>query len=105
VTSGELEIPRVPWLWKVRCVVAWSFRVLAVAFHCALWLVLLRAYQRDPEAFQQAFSLGLSEVAFVSVSGFVMCDLLGRLLSWTNPYRPLPRFRDRRKEPLTSRNP
>jgi hypothetical protein len=29
--------------------------------------------------------LGVSEVAFVSVSSFVMCELLGRLLSWTNP--------------------
>ena len=94
MTSRALGIPRVPWLWKLRCVVAWSFRVLAVAFHFALWLVLLRAYQRDPETFQQVFPLGIAEAAFVSVSGFVMCDLAGRLLSWTNPYRPLPRFRD-----------
>ena len=62
VTSREVGISHVPWLWKVRCVVAWSFRVLGVAFHFALWLVLLRAYQRDPDTFQQVFSPGLGYV-------------------------------------------
>jgi len=43
------------------------------------------------------FPYGLAEVAIVGFGAFGVLDLLGRLISWTNPKGPMPRFRDRVK--------
>lgn len=84
-------------LWKVRCIIAWVFRILA----CTLSLIALGAMiywaVRDTKAFNTAFPPPFSGVAlgFALFGLWFLFELLGRLLSWTNPLDNLPRFRDR----------
>jgi hypothetical protein len=84
-------------LWKVRCGAAWLCRGLGVVVASYLILVLMRVYDADPSTFLQMFPYGLAEVAIVGFGAFGVLDLLGRLISWTNPKGPMPRFRDRVK--------
>lgn len=59
-----------------------------------LIVALVRAYDADPSSFLEVFPFGLAEIAIVAFGAFGAFDLLGRLLSWTNPKGPMPRFRD-----------
>ena len=45
----------------------------------------------------EVFPFGLAEIGIVGFGAFGVLDLLGRLISWTNPKGPMPRFRDRVK--------
>lgn len=84
-------------VWKIRCVIMWSFRILGCA---AMGLAVVASFYfaiKDPKVFKEVFpppfggiSLGLLLVGIVLVF-----EGIGRLLSWTKPLDDLPRFRDR----------
>jgi hypothetical protein len=82
-------------VWKLRCIAAWMCRAVGVVVAFYLSVVLLPAYETDPTTFQEVFPLGIAEILVVGLSSLAAFDLLGRLISWTNPKNPLPRFRDR----------
>ena len=84
-------------LWKMRCVAAWSCRALGIIAASYLVVALVRAYDDDSNVFLEVFPFGLTEIAIVAFGAFGVFDLLGRLISWTTPKRPMPRFRDRVK--------
>ena len=63
---------------------------------------LIQGYERAPDAFWAVFPLGPAEIGGVAFGAFGICELLGRLLSWTKPNGPLPRFSDRRRGPHTT---
>jgi thiosulfate dehydrogenase [quinone] large subunit len=88
-------------LWKVRCIVAWVFRGTALTSAGAWTFILLRAYVADADGFAQVFPAGPLEVGVIAFGSFAGWELLGRLLSWTSPRQPLPRFRDRPREGST----
>ncbi len=82
-------------LWKIRCIAAWVCRGLGGVTSAYSILALMRAYDADPSGFLDVFPLGLAEIAIVGLGAFGVFDLLGRLISWTNPKGPMPRLRDR----------
>ena len=86
----------------IRCAIAWSFRCLGVALALTVSFALIQGYKRAPDAFWAVFPLGPAEIGGVAFGAFGTCELLGRLLSWTKPNGPLPRFSDRRRGPHTT---
>jgi hypothetical protein len=54
-------------------------------------------YTLDPDGFDRVVALGPAQIAVISFGVFVLWELLGRLLSWTSPWTPLPRFQDARE--------
>lgn len=83
-------------VWLIRCLIAWSFRVIAVLMSFVSTVLLLRGCLRDEAACAELFPLGVAEVFMVGFGAFMIAELAGRLLSWTDPKGPLPRFDDRR---------
>lgn len=83
-------------LWKIRCLTAWGFRVLAVASSFFITGKLMEAQNLYPEEFAKVFELGFAEIAIIGFSALLTTELLGRLLSWTKPRWQLPRFSDRK---------
>jgi len=43
---------------------------------------------------QEVFPLGIAEILVDGLSALAAFELLGRVISWTHPKGPLPRFRD-----------
>jgi len=86
----------------IRCAIAWSFRCLGVALALTVSFALIQGYERAPDPFWAVFPLGPAEIGGVAFGAFGICELLGRLLSWTKPNGPLPRFSDRRRGPHTT---
>jgi hypothetical protein len=76
---------------------AWLCRGLGVVVASSLILSLVHAYDADPSTFLEVFPFGLAEIGIVAFGAFGVFDLFGRLMSWTNPRGPMPRFRDRVK--------
>jgi len=86
----------------IRCAIAWSLRCLGVALALTVSFALIQGYERAPDPFWAVFPLGPAEIGGVAFGAFGICELLGRLLSWTKPNGPLPRFSDRRRGPHTT---
>jgi hypothetical protein len=88
-------------LWKIRCIIAWTFRVLSwISFIGSIGIIGHFASQ-EAEWFDKAFPTPIygTVLAFAIVGLMGVLELFGRVFSWTNlniwEYR-LPRFRDRR---------
>jgi hypothetical protein len=81
-------------LWKIRCVIAWSCRALALVVSIGVTVFLLDRCLEAVDACTRLFPLGTAEIVFVGASTFVIVELIGRLLPWTNPNSPLPRIQD-----------
>lgn len=84
--------------WKARCVMAWACRVCGLASAILSMLGLSYWYTLDPGGFDHVVALGPAGIAVISFGAFGFWELLGRLLSWTSPWKPLPRFQDRRDD-------
>lgn len=83
-------------LWKIRCLIAWTFRALAIAGSFFITGKLMEAQNLYPEEFAKVFELGFAEIAIVGFSALLTTELLGRLLSWTKPGWRLPSFSERK---------
>jgi hypothetical protein len=81
-------------LWKIRCVIAWSGRTLALVVSTGWTVFLVHRCLHDVDVCDELFPLGAVEIGFVGGSAFLILELIGRLLSWTNPHGRLPRFGD-----------
>ena len=51
-------------------------------------------YTLDPDGFDRSVAFGPAAILVVTVGAFGFWEVLGRVLSWTSPWRPLPRFDD-----------
>jgi len=76
-------------------VMAWSCRALALASSTGSTLGFLYWYTLDPDGFDHAVAIGPAGIAVIGLGAFGFWELLGRLLSWIPPWKPLPRFEDR----------
>lgn len=83
-------------LWKIRCLAAWGFRALAIAWSFFITARLMEAQNLYPEEFAKVFKLGLADIAIIGFSALLTTELLGRLLSWTKPGWRLPHFSERK---------
>ena len=82
--------------WKIRCVVAWTFRVLAIIASSMVFLVYAWIWKSGN---WDKFTANLSLPALLAIPTsivvvFLLIELTGRVLSWTSVYEKLPRFAD-----------
>ncbi len=85
--------------WKIRVIVAWSFRIMGCIVTLGVLTVIVYftlIFQGDnavKAAYSSPFTGGSLPWALCGL--FVTFELMGRLLSWTNPMEfRLPRFHD-----------
>ena len=83
-------------LWKIRCIIVWLFRMLAIAA-VAAWLAMLTVVLfRTPLGWTFKDFAQLTAFSLVTPFFIYACVMIvGRILSWTAPFSPLPRFNDR----------
>lgn len=80
--------------WRVRCLIAWICRIFGLASAILTMLSFVYWYTLDPDGFDRVFALGPAGIAVCSFGAFGLWELIGRLLSWTSPWKALPRFDD-----------
>jgi hypothetical protein len=84
-------------LWKIRCIIAWSFRVLGCVAVLIASIASLYFAIHDSKAFNTVFPPGSFTLPILIIGLLLVFELLGRLLSWTDPLDNLPRFQDEDK--------
>lgn len=78
--------------WKVRVIIAWAFRSLAIITLLLYAAVLIWLVHIRPELHEELFST--FNVVIVGFFLFIVISGIGGLVSWTDPWDRLPRFRD-----------
>lgn len=83
--------------WKARCIIAWAFRILGCIFAIATGIGGFIYEIIDPKTFNEVFPppLGVLMLGLAVFLVLVAFEMIGRLLSWTDPLGNLPRFRDK----------
>jgi len=83
-------------LWKIRCIIAWTFRIIGIFAPFAALTALWQFGHREPREFNDVFPppAGLALGYGIVLLGLCF-ELLGRLFSWTNVFERLPRFQNR----------
>lgn len=83
-------------IWSIRCIIAWLFRILAIAISGLVSIGIIVLGYTEPETYIKIFPMPFGGVtAGLTVFGiFVIIKSIGRLLSWTHPLDDLPRFKD-----------
>ena len=78
--------------------IAWICRIFGLASGILTMLGFVYWYTLDPDGFDRVFALGPAGIAMISFGSFGLWELIGRLLSWTSPWKALPRLHDGRDD-------
>lgn len=87
-------------LWNFRVVIAWMFRVIAMA-SClgGVVAVVLMAFVQ-PKLFLEMLRLSPGNIGVFCVAIPFLIECLGGLLAWRWPMDPLPRFKQQKIKTL-----